>query len=191
MFCRGLGELLQEVPWASRTTGRSWIVSRLGLVGNDAAPFSSMEADVPAEESCQAGSPTEDNGSVDSRSQASAKDVDNSKEKANEQFSPTLPAGHIDFSKRELLMVFTCTRCNTRAAKGFSKKAYNEGVVIVQCPGCEGRHLIADNLGWFGEKGKTVEDFAKEKGHKIVTGACDGTLEITPDDIIGEQDATS
>lgn len=50
-------------------------------------------------------------------------------------------------------MVFTCSKCNTRAAKAFSKKSYQEGVVIVDCPGCHSKHLIADHLGWFGQKG--------------------------------------
>lgn len=34
------------------------------------------------------------------------------------------PPGHTDFEQRQLLMVFTCSKCNTRAAKAFSKKAY-------------------------------------------------------------------
>ena len=53
----------------------------------------------------------------------------------------------------QLLMLFTCSKCNTRAAKAFSKQSYEQGVVIVECPGCSSRHLIADHLGWFGQKG--------------------------------------
>ena len=33
----------------------------------------------------------------------------------------------------------------------------------MQCPGCQARHLIADRLGWFGEKG-SIEDFLAEHG---------------------------
>lgn len=55
----------------------------------------------------------------------------------------------MDFARKELVMIFTCSKCNTRAAKAFSKKAYTTGVVIVDCPGCHSKHLIADHLGWW------------------------------------------
>jgi protein import protein ZIM17 len=67
--------------------------------------------------------------------------------------------------KKELYMVFTCNKCETRSTKGFSKRAYNYGVVIVTCPGCESKHVVADRLGWFGEKGD-VGDFIKEKSER-------------------------
>ncbi|KAG1732367.1 hypothetical protein EDB19DRAFT_1285326 [Suillus lakei] len=67
-------------------------------------------------------------------------------------------------------IVFTCTAeaCSHRSSHTFTKRAYERGIVIVQCPGCKNRcgpidlvaakshklyfpvrHLIADNLGWF------------------------------------------
>lgn len=92
--------------------------------------------------------------------------------------------GEIDFRKRQLVMMFTCVQCEVRSAKAFSKEAYQRGVVMIECPGCGGRHLIADHLGWFGEKG-TVEDFAKERGNTAVVRTADGTVELTPNDVLG------
>lgn len=48
-----------------------------------------------------------------------------------------------------------------------SKLAYTKGVVLIECPGCKNRHLIADNLGWFRDSATTVEDLVKEKGEAI------------------------
>ena len=48
----------------------------------------------------------------------------------------------------------------------FSKKTYETGVVIVTCPGCQGNHLIADRLGWFGEPG-SIEDYLQQQGQGI------------------------
>ena len=74
-----------------------------------------------------------------------------------------------------MMILYTCGKCETRSAKTFSKQAYEKGIVIVTCPQCDSKHLIADNLGWFSTsssseavvqgKGTTnIEDIAKEKG---------------------------
>ena len=101
-----------------------------------------------------------------------------------EDASPSTPN-----ARKDLYMMFTCGRCDARAARGFSRQAYENGVVIVTCPGCQAKHVVADRMGWFGEPG-SVEDFIAEKADaedgeggvargsmKLVEGE-DGTLEI-------------
>lgn len=81
-------------------------------------------------------------------------------------------------SNPRLFMVFTCAKCNTRAVKNFTRNAYERGVVIITCPGCEARHVIADNLGWFG-KHRNVEEILKEKGESI-RRVTDGDIDFVP-----------
>ncbi|KAI8642499.1 DNL zinc finger-domain-containing protein [Parasitella parasitica] len=70
-------------------------------------------------------------------------------------------------SKHQMLIGFTCKVCNERSHHTMSKHSYTKGVVLIQCPGCKNRHLIADNLGWFKDSKTTVEDLVKEKGEAI------------------------
>eukprot|EP00200_Dunaliella_tertiolecta_P006669 CAMPEP_0202359540 /NCGR_PEP_ID=MMETSP1126-20121109/12795_1 /ASSEMBLY_ACC=CAM_ASM_000457 /TAXON_ID=3047 /ORGANISM="Dunaliella tertiolecta, Strain CCMP1320" /LENGTH=226 /DNA_ID=CAMNT_0048952979 /DNA_START=148 /DNA_END=828 /DNA_ORIENTATION=+ len=67
------------------------------------------------------------------------------------------PAGEVGRVKATLAMMYTCGKCETRSMKTFSHQAYKHGVVLVRCPSCQSLHLIADNLGWFGERGWNVE----------------------------------
>jgi protein import protein ZIM17 len=57
-------------------------------------------------------------------------------------------------------LMFTCTVCNTRAIRSFTKNAYKNGVVLIRCDGCKKIHLIADNLGWFTDNPTNIEDYA-------------------------------
>ena len=62
---------------------------------------------------------------------------------------------------------FTCTVCNTRMQRKFTKAAYHKGLVIIRCDGCKNNHLIADNYGWFRDTPTTIEDIMREKGEEI------------------------
>ena len=101
---------------------------------------------------------------------------------------------------RKLAIVFTCTVCDTRSAKQFTENAYRNGVVIVQCPGCQSRHLIADNLGFFEDMpdGWNIEKALKEKigegssnnnnnntNFRVVTN--EDVLELSIEDLVGEE----
>ena len=56
------------------------------------------------------------------------------------------------------MFMYTCNKCETKQAVQFTKDAYTKGIVIVNCKGCEAMHLIADNLGWFHDEHKNIED---------------------------------
>ena len=89
----------------------------------------------------------------------------------------------------ELAAVFTCNVCDLRSAKGFSRVAYERGVVIVTCGGCTARHVLADRLGWFGAPG-AVDDFLAEAGEAVRRRGVEaagggGVLEVTEEELAG------
>ena len=69
-----------------------------------------------------------------------------------------LGGGGEETSKKQARMAitFTCTVCDERSTKTFTKHSYTKGVVLIKCPGCQNLHLIADNLGWFAQDGAKI-----------------------------------
>ncbi|KAL9933206.1 hypothetical protein V8E36_007924 [Tilletia maclaganii] len=117
---------------------------------------------------------------------------------AAEQESTQQPLGEI---KPRLSLTFTCAAsgCGHRSSHEFSKQAYTRGVVIVQCPSCQSRHLIADHLGWFTETAdepRTVEEMVAAKGEQVQRGFkySDGkgghAIEIEPEDDVNSSPET-
>ena len=52
---------------------------------------------------------------------------------------------HLSFQMPEprLSLTFTCTveACHTRSTHQFTRRSYEKGIVIVQCPGCKNRYV--------------------------------------------------
>ncbi|KAF2416519.1 zf-DNL-domain-containing protein, partial [Tothia fuscella] len=67
-------------------------------------------------------------------------------------------------------LTFTCKKCDNRSTHKVSKQGYHNGTVLITCPGCKNRHLIADHLKIFSDKRITLEDIMKEKGQVFRKG---------------------
>lgn len=81
----------------------------------------------------------------------------------------------------QLMIAFTCKKCNTRSSHTMSKQAYTKGTVLIQCPGCKNRHLIADHLKIFSDHSINIEDILKAKGENVSQSAEDLVLEDIPE----------
>lgn len=83
----------------------------------------------------------------------------------SEPAQTVLPLGKLE--ERRLAISFTCKSCEHRNHHTMSHHSYTKGIVIVECPHCTNRHLIADNLGWFPGEPRNVEEAAKAKGEQV------------------------
>lgn len=81
----------------------------------------------------------------------------------------------------QLMIAFTCKKCNTRSSHTMSKQAYTKGTVLIQCPGCKNRHLIADHLKIFNDENINIEDILKAKGENVSQSTDDLVLEDIPE----------
>lgn len=81
-----------------------------------------------------------------------------------------------------------CGHLNTHE---FSSQAFHHGIVLVQCPACLNRHLIADHLQWFTsnptaddpnfkEDHRTIVDILRAKGESVKRGRV--INQLTPPD---------
>ncbi|KAG5502813.1 hypothetical protein JKF63_04581 [Porcisia hertigi] len=79
----------------------------------------------------------------------------------------------------DMVAAFTCGPCEYRMVKRFSKHAYTKGIVIVECPNCRAKHLLADNLGWMEDTATNIEDILKTKGQSFIRiGGTEGDYQV-------------
>ncbi|KAI3404769.1 DNLZ [Candida oxycetoniae] len=67
----------------------------------------------------------------------------------------------------KLLIEFTCNVCNDRSKHSMSKQAYEHGTVLIECPSCHNRHLIADNLGFIRDDKFNLKDYLESEGQSF------------------------
>ncbi|KAI4493979.1 hypothetical protein M0802_009355 [Mischocyttarus mexicanus] len=92
----------------------------------------------------------------------------------------------------KLQIIFTCKKCNTQNNKTMSKLAYQKGVVIIRCDGCQNNHLIADNLGWFSDSNKRTNiekilEMNNESVHKVLY-VPEGFLVVPKEELISQEE---
>ncbi|KAK9236988.1 DNL zinc finger-domain-containing protein [Lipomyces kononenkoae] len=66
----------------------------------------------------------------------------------------------------------TCRSCDTRSGHFISQAAYNEGTIIIFCPGCDTGHIFVDNLQAFPDdvENATLQDVMRISGDVIAKG---------------------
>ncbi|SCU98705.1 LAFA_0G19702g1_1 [Lachancea sp. 'fantastica'] len=90
-------------------------------------------------------------------------------------------AAAVKTDKPAMMIAFTCKKCNTRSSHTMSKQAYTGGTVLIQCPGCKSRHLIADHLKIFSDDHITIQDILSTKGESVALTTDDLAFEDIPE----------
>ncbi|CCD22781.1 Zim17p NDAI_0A06270 [Naumovozyma dairenensis CBS 421] len=91
--------------------------------------------------------------------------------------------GSFKVDKPQLMIAFTCKKCDTRSSHTMSKQAYTKGTVLITCPGCKNRHLIADHLKIFNDDHITIEDIMKSRGEDVSQSTDDLIFEDIPESL--------
>lgn len=91
------------------------------------------------------------------------------------------PIGKVD--KPMMMIAFTCKKCNNRSSHTMSKQSYTKGTVLIQCPSCHVRHLIADHLKIFNDDHITIEDILNAKGESVSLTTDDLAFEDIPESL--------
>lgn len=85
---------------------------------------------------------------------------------------------------------FTCKPCLYRSSHRVTKHGYHHGTVLVTCPSCKSRHIIADHLKIFLDNSQTLEDILRQKaedGQDFIKLLKKGRLGIRPGEMVGNE----
>lgn len=85
-------------------------------------------------------------------------------------------------------ITFTCKPCGERSSHRMSKHGYHKGTVLIRCPSCHNRHVIADHLNIFFDKKTTLEDIMEKQGGKVTRGYLEGDMEFWDDGVAFKRD---
>lgn len=83
---------------------------------------------------------------------------------------------------------FICKPCLFRSTHRITKHGYHHGTVLVTCPSCNSRHVIADHLRVFLDDKSTLEDILRrkaEEGQDFTKLLKKGSLGIRPGSLVG------
>ena len=76
------------------------------------------------------------------------------------------------------LLRFTCKPCLNTSTHTISKHGYHHGTVLITCPNCKQRHIMADHLKIFSDENITIEDIMKRKGTAVSRGTLDANGDV-------------
>ncbi|CAK8987760.1 unnamed protein product [Durusdinium trenchii] len=102
-------------------------------------------------------------------------------EQSSDSVSQDASSGPIPFARvapRKFRILFTCKICETRNSHMISRLAYQQGIVIATCPGCNSRHLLADKTGLLDVGIWDVEQLAQQ-GENVTRLTTDGYRQVS------------
>ncbi|KAH3680524.1 hypothetical protein WICMUC_000255 [Wickerhamomyces mucosus] len=91
---------------------------------------------------------------------------------------PDKTTAQLKTDKPQMMISFKCKKCDTRSSHVMSKQAYTSGTVLITCPGCKNKHLIADHLKV--NNRITVQDILAAKGESVSQSTDDLVFDEIP-----------
>ncbi|EXJ82662.1 hypothetical protein A1O3_06476 [Capronia epimyces CBS 606.96] len=102
----------------------------------------------------------------------------------------TTPRKPVSEDQPSYQLSFTCKPCLYRSSHRVTKHGYHHGTVLITCPSCKARHVIADHLKVFLDSRQTLEDILREKAEKgedFTKLLKKGQLGIRPGSVVGNE----